>query len=63
MSLDADFEFSFANQALPVEDQRKALVFLIQTYLYAMRDLGAETWLMHGTMIGWWWNRKVRAEF
>ena len=23
-----------------------------------MADLGAETWLCHGTLLGWWWNRK-----
>lgn len=24
-----------------------------------MSDIGAETWLMHGTLLGWYWNRKV----
>ncbi|EHL02247.1 putative protein MNN4 [Glarea lozoyensis 74030] len=24
-----------------------------------MNDLGVETWLMHGTLLGWWWNRKI----
>ena len=28
-----------------------------------MADLGAETWLMHGTLMGWWWNRKVGYSF
>ena len=23
-----------------------------------MADLGAETWIIHGTLLGWWWNRK-----
>ena len=35
----------------------------MRSYLYTMRDLGAETWIMHGTLLGWWWNRKVRWEF
>ncbi|KAI9853801.1 MAG: hypothetical protein M1830_006629 [Pleopsidium flavum] len=24
-----------------------------------MSDIGAETWIMHGTLLGWWWNRKI----
>lgn len=31
----------------------------MQTYLSTMNDIGAETWLMHGSLLGWWWNRKI----
>lgn len=31
----------------------------MQAYLSTMADLGADTWIMHGTLLGWWWNRKV----
>lgn len=31
----------------------------MQSYLMTMADLGAETWIIHGTLMGWWWNRKV----
>lgn len=24
-----------------------------------MNDLGVETWIMHGSLLGWWWNQKV----
>jgi phosphorylcholine metabolism protein LicD len=24
-----------------------------------MHDIGAETWIMHGSLLGWWWNRKI----
>lgn len=24
-----------------------------------MNDIGAETWIMHGSLLGWWWNRKI----
>lgn len=24
-----------------------------------MHRLGAETWIMHGTLLGWYWNRKI----
>ncbi|KAL4881245.1 fungal-specific transcription factor domain-containing protein [Aspergillus karnatakaensis] len=32
---------------------------LIQTYLSTMADLGAETWIMHGSLLAWWWNQKI----
>ena len=31
----------------------------MQTYLSSMLDIGAETWIIHGTLLGWWWNGKV----
>ncbi|KAI7721022.1 hypothetical protein KC353_g1706 [Hortaea werneckii] len=24
-----------------------------------MADIGAETWLMHGSLLGWYWNRNI----
>lgn len=24
-----------------------------------MDDIGADTWLMHGSLLGWWWNRRI----
>ncbi|KAF2458427.1 hypothetical protein BDY21DRAFT_342480 [Lineolata rhizophorae] len=24
-----------------------------------MHAIGAETWIMHGTLLGWWWNRRI----
>ncbi|KAI9773755.1 MAG: hypothetical protein M1835_006105 [Candelina submexicana] len=24
-----------------------------------MADFGVETWLMHGSLLGWWWNQKA----
>lgn len=29
---------------------------MIRAYLSTMRSLGYETWLAHGTLLGWWWN-------
>ncbi|PBP18804.1 hypothetical protein BUE80_DR010465 [Diplocarpon rosae] len=36
-----------------------ALANLVQTYLATLSDIGVETWLMHGSLLGWWWNRKI----
>lgn len=49
----------FADRVLSYTAQKSNLSLLMESYLYTMRDLGAETWIMHGTLMGWWWNRKV----
>jgi hypothetical protein len=51
--------FRFADRQLGYQERRRTLSNLIQTYLATAADLGVETWLMHGTLLGWWWNRKV----
>ena len=50
----------FIDHTLPYEEQKTNLTLLMQSYLWTMADLGAETWIIHGTLLGWWWNRKVR---
>lgn len=49
----------FADKQLGYRERKHALSNLIQTYLATFQDIGVETWLMHGTLLGWWWNRKV----
>lgn len=50
---------SFADQPLPDDQVTPHLSALIQTYLSTMSSIGAETWIMHGTLLSWWWNQKV----
>lgn len=40
-------------------EQRDAIRVLVQTYLSTFRELGIQTWLMHGSLLGWWWGKKV----
>ena len=49
----------FADHELSYNERSTHLTALMQTYLSTMADIGAETWIMHGTLMGWWWNRKV----
>lgn len=44
---------------LPDTQRRDALSTLLRTYLSTMSTIGAETWIMHGSLLGWWWNRKI----
>lgn len=51
----------FIDRDLEYEDQKTNLTSLMQSYLSTMADLGAETWIIHGTLMGWWWNRKASS--
>ncbi|KAJ2890529.1 hypothetical protein MKZ38_001722 [Zalerion maritima] len=41
------------------DEHRVYLRELIRSYLSVFTDLGVETWLAHGTLLGWWWNGKI----
>ncbi|KAJ5934338.1 hypothetical protein N7466_003885 [Penicillium verhagenii] len=55
----ANAEPRYANETLPDEKVIPYLSNLIQTYLETMNSIGAETWIMHGTLLSWWWNQKI----
>lgn len=55
-------ESRFTDHEIPYEEQKSNLTLLMQSYLASMADLGAETWIIHGTLLGWWWNRKARLQ-
>jgi hypothetical protein len=41
------------------DEHTPALEHLIRSYLTTFRKLGIETWLAHGTLLGWWWNGRI----
>lgn len=53
------YDGRFASKTLPDHLRHPHLTLLMQTYLSFMRSVGAETWIMHGSLLGWWWNRKI----
>ena len=53
------YDGRFAANQLPYDERVAHLTALIQTYLSTMNDVGAETWIMHGSLLGWYWNRKI----
>lgn len=44
-----------------VEERHGSLVGLIHSFTQFMEDKGmqSETWLAHGTLLGWFWNAKI----
>lgn len=53
------YDGRFAQQEVDKEERLPHLTALMQTFLSTMTDIGAETWIMHGTLLGWWWNQKI----
>lgn len=46
----------YPGQPISEEERHHSQRNLIAAYLATMRALGYETWLAHGTLLGWWWN-------
>ncbi|TKA75377.1 hypothetical protein B0A55_06017 [Friedmanniomyces simplex] len=53
------YDGRFADRPLNYDERRSHLTALMQTYLSTMNDIGAETWIMHGSLLGWYWSRKI----
>ncbi len=50
------YDRRFFRGVVPYATHRKVLTHLVRSYLSTFRALHLETWLAHGTLIGWWWN-------
>ncbi|KAM0714532.1 hypothetical protein Q7P37_009828 [Cladosporium fusiforme] len=57
--IDSHYDARFGHEKLQYYSQRSHLSALIRAYLSTMADIGVETWLMHGSLLGWYWNRKI----
>ncbi|KAI0806436.1 LicD family-domain-containing protein [Xylaria sp. FL0064] len=53
------YDARYFHGKVPYEQHRPALRHLIRSYLTTFRALGVETWLAHGSLLGWWWNGKI----
>lgn len=53
------YDGRFAGRKLETSERLPHLTAMMQTFLSTMADIGAETWIMHGTLLGWWWNQKI----
>ena len=53
------YDGRFADRQLYYDDRRIHLVTMVQAYLLTMDEIGIETFLVHGTLLGWWWNRRI----
>ncbi|KAF2736819.1 hypothetical protein EJ04DRAFT_510725 [Polyplosphaeria fusca] len=40
------------------EERTDTQIHMIRAYLKFFMDEGLDTWIAHGTLLGWWWNGK-----
>jgi len=55
----AHYDARYFKGLVPYEEHRLGLRLLIRSYLSVFKEIGVETWLAHGTLLGWWWNGKI----
>lgn len=53
------YDSRYFKGVLSYEDKRDTQVHMVRAYLDTFREKGIETWIAHGTLLGWWWNGKV----
>jgi phosphorylcholine metabolism protein LicD len=49
----------FRGQPVSDDERHDSLLHLTRSYLTTFRELNIETWIAHGTLLGWWWNGKI----
>ena len=54
------YDTRYFHGVVSYEERTDTLTHMIRAYLNTFRELGLETWIAHGTLLGWWWNGKVR---
>lgn len=52
---DSRFEHGIQDYA----DKKDTQLHMLRAYLTFFNENHMETWLAHGTLLGWWWNGKV----
>ncbi|KAK4039128.1 hypothetical protein C8A01DRAFT_36889 [Parachaetomium inaequale] len=55
----AHYDARFFTAPIPYTTHRTILTHLIRSYLTTFASLNLETWLAHGTLLGWYWNGRI----
>jgi phosphorylcholine metabolism protein LicD len=53
------YDNRFFKGLVEYDDHSDSLKHLIRSYLTTLNKHGVETWLAHGTLLGWWWNGRI----
>ena len=54
------YDSRYEHGILSYEDKQDTQIHMMRAYLDFFQKNRIETWLAHGTLLGWWWNGKVR---
>lgn len=58
-TFDPHYDGRFAEQELPHHTRTFHLQLLLKSYMETMGRIGINTWMMHGCLLGWWWNGRI----
>jgi len=53
------YDIRFGTRYLNYDERHEVLRPQIQMFLTVMDNLGIDVVLMHGTLLGWWWNGRI----
>ncbi|KAE8449749.1 hypothetical protein EG329_007524 [Mollisiaceae sp. DMI_Dod_QoI] len=53
------YDIRYFKEPVTYEERGDTLLHLIRSYLTVFREKNVETWIAHGTLLGWWWNGKI----
>lgn len=53
------YDVRYFNGVQKYEDKQDTQLHMLRAYLLFFQEKDVETWLAHGTLLGWWWNGKV----
>lgn len=53
------YDARYFREQIAYEEHRHLLRHLVRSYLATLDEIGAETWIAHGTLLGWWWNGQI----
>ncbi|KAI9799531.1 MAG: hypothetical protein M1825_004457 [Sarcosagium campestre] len=57
--LTGHYDIRYFKNVVSYEERGITLYHMIRAYLDTFRENGLETWIAHGTLLGWWWNGKI----
>ncbi|XP_014551309.1 hypothetical protein COCVIDRAFT_113211 [Bipolaris victoriae FI3] len=55
-TFNSHYDGRFASAELPFRERVWNLRLMLKAYTETMDQIGIQTWIMHGCLLGWWWN-------
>lgn len=53
------YDSRYFTEPVADEERPQTMTYMVRAYLNFFEENGLETWIAHGTLLGWWWNGKV----
>ncbi|KAF2671646.1 hypothetical protein BT63DRAFT_176220 [Microthyrium microscopicum] len=53
------YDIRYFKGIVSYEERTATLSHMMRAYLNFFRERGLETWIAHGTLLGWWWNGHI----